>query len=392
MNLGLLGTDARIRRIVEAARRRGDILAADRAVTAAAAGWETLLDAGTCDAVLVGTDGWDAGRGDAVRMLVQAGRTLLLSHPLELSMLWAYELDMIRRDSGARIIPDLPLRLHPFVTRLSTAIESGLAGAGGLGAVESMTLERTLGDRSRDNVLRQLARDVDLIRVLAGDPARLGTIGDAQADSAWNSLAVGFSGPAHVPSRWQVARGAVEQLRIVLQHAGGAIEVTLPDDSTQPATWRGDGEESCLFDPASVMVGVLHGEVDASRQIPPADWAAAARAVELAETVPRSLAKGRAIDLHQEEFSELGTFRGTMASLGCGLILAALLVLVIATLVGGIANEFDWQLGKRLAGAWPYLVLTVLGVFLLLQLLPALAGVDRRSESPPGSPPGRRHE
>jgi TRAP-type C4-dicarboxylate transport system permease small subunit len=108
--------------------------------------------------------------------------------------------------------------------------------------------------------------------------------------------------------------------------------------------------------------------------------------------VPRSLAKGRAIDLHQEEFSELGTFRGTMASLGCGLILAALLVLVIATLVGGIANEFDWQLGKRLAGAWPYLVLTVLGVVLLLQLLPALAGVDRRSESPPGSPPGRRHE
>ncbi len=380
MKLGLFGTDARIRRIVDAARRRGDAVSADHAAAATEGGWETLLDAGACDAVLVGVDGWNTGRGEAVRMLVQAGRTLLVSHPLELSMLWAYELDMIRRDSGARIIPDLPLRLHPFVTRLSSAIESGLAGAGGLGTVESMTLERTLADRSRDSVLRQLARDVDLIRVLAGDPARLGTIGDGQTESAWNALAVGFSGPSQVPSRWQVARGPVEQLRIVLQHAGGAIEVVLPDDPGRPATWAGSGDDTCSFDPAAAMVDVLHSDGDDSRRILPADWAAAARAVELAETVPRSLLKGRAIDLHQEEFSELGTFRGTMASLGCGLILAALLVLVIATLVGGIANEFDWQFGKRLAGAWPLLVLTVLGVFLLLQLLPTIAGVDRRHE------------
>jgi len=88
--------------------------------------------------------------------------------------------------------------------------------------------------------------------------------------------------------------------------------------------------------------------------------------------VPRSLAKGRAVDLHQEEFSELGTFRGTMASLGCGLVLLALLVLVAATLVAGIAAEFNWELGKSITGAWPAVILAVLSTFLALQFLPLL--------------------
>ena len=124
--------------------------------------WEPLLDPQVCDAVLVGVDGWNDARAEGVRALVQAGRTLLLSHPLVLSMLWAYELDMIRGDSGARLIPFLPDRLHPFIRRLQERIEAGLAGAGPLGAVETITMERRLLDRSRDAVLRALAVDVDL--------------------------------------------------------------------------------------------------------------------------------------------------------------------------------------------------------------------------------------
>jgi hypothetical protein len=109
--------------------------------------------------------------------------------------------------------------------------------------------------------------------------------------------------------------------------------------------------------------------------------------------VPRSLARGRAIDLHQEEFSELGTFKGTMASLGCGLVLAALFVLLIATLVGGIAREAGWDLGERIAGIWPLAVLTVLGLFLVLQLLPLLIAPAAGSKGGPVPPtPGPERE
>ena len=398
MKLGILGIDFAIARMVAAAADRGDTItvaceiapSADPLIPSAVPreSWQALLDPRSCDVVLVGGQGWSEGRADAVRSLVQAGRTLLLSHPLVLSMLWCYELDMIRADSGACLVPFLPDRLHPYIARLRQHIESGLAGTDPLGPVEHVAMERRLADRSRDAVLGALAADVDLVRVLVGDPTQLSTLGGAAADAAWNTLAVGFSGPALVPVRWQVVRGGPpDGLRITLSHTHGTTAVDIPASPGEPGvraawTWSGPPAESLPFDGARVMLDLLHGPRD-DGVVPPATWPDAARAVELAETVPRSLAKGRAIDLHQEEFSELGTFRGTMASLGCGLVLAALIVVVLATLVGGIAREAGWAWGERLAGGWPYLVLAVLGFFLVLQLVPILAGVQ-----PPPSPKG----
>jgi hypothetical protein len=82
--------------------------------------------------------------------------------------------------------------------------------------------------------------------------------------------------------------------------------------------------------------------------------------------------RGRGIDLHQEEFSELGTFRGTMASLGCGIIMAGLFIVFVATLVGGVARAAGWSFAEQLAAIWPYAILTTLILFLALQLLPFL--------------------
>jgi len=417
MKLGLLGIDARIAEVVAAAAARGDTITIGcdlptvgplAAVVAADVprdpSWEPLLESQVCDAVLVGGDGWTEARAAGVRALVQAGRTLLLSHPLTLSMLWAYELDMIRGDSGATLIPFLPDRLHPFIRRLQERIEAGLAGADPLGPVETITMERRLVDRSREAVLRSLAVDADLVRVLAGDPSRLSTLGTADADAAWNTLAVGFTGPAQVPVRWQVVRGERPGLRITLVHAQGTNTVDVPDASLDQVghpdgipwtdslwTWTGDRSETLAFNRGALMLDELHRRREPTT-IAPAAWSDAARTIELAETVPRSLAKGRAIDLHQEEFTELGTFRGTMASLGCGLVLMTLLLLVLATLVGGIAREAGWEWGERIAGIWPQVVLAALGLFLALQVLPLLigAGTPPRGEGNSGDRP--RHE
>jgi len=396
MRLGVLGIDPRIAQVLTRAIARGDSIAIacdlhadDPAATAIAAdvprdeSWEPLLDPGTCDAILVGGNHWNDRRADGVRALVQAGRTLLLSHPLVLSMLWAYELDMIRADSGARLIPLLPERLHPFIARLKARIEAGLAGAAVAGPIETITFERRLADRSRTAVLATLARDADLVRVLAGDPSRLSTLGGGDTESTWGTLAVGFSGPAQLPVRWQAGRGDPPGLRIALIHAAGSCSVDIPDDPRMPWTWTDGRDETALFDFGGLMLDRLAGAMPPS-VIPPAAWPDAARAVELAETVPRSLARGRAIDLHQEEFSEIGTFRGTMASLGCGLVLAALLLLLLATLVGGVARAAGWPLGERLAAAWPQIVLVSLCIFLALQFLPLL--VDA------GKPSGRSRE
>jgi len=398
MKLGLLGIDAQMASVAAAAVARGDEVAVACDVPAGewsaavppsvrVAPWEVLVDAGACDAVLVGGEGWHETRAEAVRKLVQAGRTLVLSQPLDLSMLWAYELDMIRKDSGARLIPFLPDRLHPFIARLRRAIEAGLGG-GPLGTVETVDMSRRLADRSRDNVLRHLARDADLVRVLVGDPERLSTLGGAGADAVWATLAVGLTGATTVPARWQVTRGEPAGLTITVIGSTGTCSVAIPDGSQAEWTWTvANGRETQAFDRGAAMLGVLDAAVTGATGVGPAAWDDAARAIELAESVPRSVAKGRAIDLHQEEFSELGTFKGTMASLGCGLVLAGLFVLLLATLVGGIAREAGWGLGERIAGVWPIAVLTVLGLFLALQLLPLLVAPASRARE--AGPPRR---
>jgi len=410
MKLGLLGIDDQMAQVVAAARRRGDALVIACDVAAGSrhepllagvprdASWEAIIDPRTCDAVLVAHEGWSERREEGVRKLVQAGRSLLVSQPLVLSMLWAYEIDMIRKDSGATVIPFLPDRLHPFVGRLRSEIEAALAGAGPLGRIETLSMDRGMRDRSRDAVLAQLARDADLVRVCGGDPARLSTLGSGDQDTAWSTLAVGFTGPAHLPVRWQVTRDhPTGGLRLVLTGTDGTCAVERPDDPARP--WRmavasetGTAEiPPPSFDAGEAMLDVLRAACEAEQAETPAQavastraasWADAARAIELAESVPRSLAKGRSIDLHKEEFSEIGTFKGTMASLGCAIVLAGLFLLLLATLLGGIAREAGWPLVEQVAGAWPTAVLAVLGVFLALQLLPLLIGAGP-ADGPP---------
>jgi predicted dehydrogenase len=313
-------------------------------------------------------------------------------------MLWAYELDMIRRDTGARIVPALADRLHPFIARLRAVIVAGRAGVASVRGPESLTLVRGMADRSRDAVLAQLARDADLVRVLAGDPARLSTLADGPPDAAWPTLAVGLGGAGQLPVRWQVTGRARSGLTIALQHAAGTITVGIPDEPDEPWTWRGenDAEERLAFDRGAASLEVLRSVVGAARSaaetpdddsLPPATWADASRAIELAETVPRSLARGRAIDLHREEFSEIGTFKGTMASLGCGIVLVGLLVMLLAAVAGVVLGQMkgnDQQpardLLRQVVGAWPVVLLVLMLLFLAVQFLPALTGIDRNDD------------
>jgi hypothetical protein len=97
--------------------------------------------------------------------------------------------------------------------------------------------------------------------------------------------------------------------------------------------------------------------------------------MEVVDAVELSLEKGRTIDVYQQQLTERLAFRGTMAALGCGLLLVGFLAVVLVTFLGG-AEE---AVGHRLLPGWPLVLLAVLGVFLLMQMVPFLArrGKDR---------------
>ena len=135
--------------------------------------WESLMAGGQIDAVVVASAGDDAAeelRTEQLRKLVQEGVPLLVAHPVLNSMLACYEIDMIRRESGCIVLPYLPARSCPSTQRLGALLRDPERSP--IGRIEQVVFERTAKDRSRRAVLSHFARDVDLIRAIAGDVLR----------------------------------------------------------------------------------------------------------------------------------------------------------------------------------------------------------------------------
>ena len=67
---------------------------------------------------------------------------LILSHPVDDSMLVCYELDMIRRETGCVMLPYIPYRWHEGLNRLASIVADGDVSA--IGATEQIIMERGL--------------------------------------------------------------------------------------------------------------------------------------------------------------------------------------------------------------------------------------------------------
>ncbi len=319
--------------------------------------WESLLAPGTVDGVLVARGANEDLRADQLRKLVQEAVPLLVSHPVSESMLLYYELDMIRRESGGRMMPYLPARWSPSIARLR---ELTADPAAGIGTLEQVAIERSLVDRSRTAVISQFATDADLARLLVGELTHLSALAPGEDAARYGSLGLQLSGPHNIAVRWS-ARAANVQAGTVVQLHGtqGRAELSSDGDGeTVLDLWRGEQKTTQTFAPGDPAKLALEAFV----QLAPAPtWIDACRAVELAETIDRSLKRGRTIELHYEDYSEQGTFKGMMTSLGCGLLVAALFIMLLAALAG--------RLGLPLAEHWVTLLIVLFAGFLGLQAL-----------------------
>jgi predicted dehydrogenase len=185
MQLALLGVDDLMLAVAAAAMRSQEdqIVMIDalarRAAEAAAIwpqarltdDWNAMLDSQNVDAVLVAADE-QATRVDQLRRLIQLGMPVLVSHPVSLSMLDCFELEMIREETKCVVLAYLPARWHPASAELGTILDAGQTSP--IAAVEQITFERFLPQREREEVLRQFARDADLIRFIAGPALHAG--------------------------------------------------------------------------------------------------------------------------------------------------------------------------------------------------------------------------
>jgi hypothetical protein len=409
MKLAILGTDSYILHLASAARLAeheivwlGDVRAQDvAAIGSLAAGlvdraaeWELLLDRGIADAVLAGTGTSTSElRAERIKRLAAEGVPLLVVQPAFDSVLPYYEVDMIRRESGAIVQHYNPLMGHPLVVDIDRWLREGHPA---VGPIHQVSCERRVAGAGREEVLAHFARDAELLAAVAGDVKRITAIGPASDGTSFASLQVQMTSGASASLRWSVgfaAAGAVV-LEMSLLGEKGVIKIHIADGPQNGVPiWQletiGDNslkqQQVAEYDPAGAAIVRLSVAVDiprAERRPGVSTWDAATRAMEVVDAAELSLQKGRTIEVFQQQLTERLAFRGTMAAIGCGLLLVAFAAVVVATLLGGL-NFFGTgahepgingaEEGTRLIPFWSLALLAVLAFFLLLQVVPFLA-------------------
>ncbi len=355
--------------------------------------WELLLTGSAVDAVIVAAAEDQEVRADQLRKLVQAGVPLLVSHPALDSMLVYYELGMIQEEAGGVLLPLLAWRWHPASRRLRDLV--GEHERSEIGAASQVTIDRAIDVCDKRSVLGWLARDVDLIRDVFADVRRVAALGDPNDPATFGHLAVQMSAGDSSAARWAVSQANGEPAALLtLSGARGKVILHMPQSGMPQSgrwTWEtriGGESKAETFDPwdaGAVALDRLEVAVSAG----PADkgargglWADAARAVELSEAVERSLARSRAIEVYDEDFTDVGTFKGTMTSLGCGLLLGILALVFGVAIITSVIRR-----SRIVFNNWPYLLAGGLILFLLVQLVLAIVqAAPATKKEKPGRP------
>lgn len=401
MKFAILGSDPDILRLAVAARDLGHAIAwvgdvrsedaaaiwplvADR--TDRAAEWELLLGQGVVDAVLFGHGAAASElRAERLKRLAAEAIPVLASHPVFESVLPYYEVDMTRRETGAIVQHFNPLPPADVLSELADWVRDGHPAAG---RIHQVTCERRTAASYRAGVLGHLARDVELLAAIAGDIRRVSAIGPATLDSSFASLQVQIATTAASSVRWSVSSAAygTAGMQVALLGERGMVYLREFTGASNAPQWELEtsadslsaSEELETADPASDAIKRL---VDATSQQDPnargssSTWSAATRDMEVIDAVELSLQKGRTIEVFQQQLTEQLAFRGTMAALGCGLLLVAFFGVIAVALLGGA----EGVIRQRIAPAWPLVLLAVLAFFLLLQAVPLLAQKSRNA-------------
>jgi predicted dehydrogenase len=268
---------------------------------------------------------------------------------------------MIQQETRKLLLPTLAWRLLPAVERIRELLADGK-----LGAVQLLQWDRSFlpesGKAPPDWDGHPLLDLWDLLRALGGEVRDISAVGPEEEDLRPDD-ALTLTGRFETAGQFRVllspARSPREEALLVRGERGEAMLTFLPNRQVWLRIRLADGEEAPDAEPWDATHALAsHVDQVFSGARPRVTWQDATRCLELFEAARQSVRRRRVIPMHYEEFTETANFKSVMASLGCGVLLLALLVL-IALLIFKIPLK-PWVLG---------VVLPLLAIFLLLQAL-----------------------
>jgi myo-inositol 2-dehydrogenase/D-chiro-inositol 1-dehydrogenase len=315
------------------------------------------------EAVIVG--GPIRERGESLRRAAAEGLAIICLHPPGDDSEAYYQVTLSRAETGAVIVPDLPLRLHPGVSALRQVL-----AAGDLGAFRGVRLEASSAGEKVDLLKVVFPRVVDVVRALLGEIEALTATGDPPGEHPDLELIVHVRGAEGGRGELRLRAGLDEPLRLSVEGANGSMTLEVDPRLEGPARlFRRETahvEEPRALEPwdaHQAIFSVLKDSMSSreSTLLPHPNLLDATRAMELGEATARSLRRGRTVDLHYEEVSEEATFKSVMTSTGCVVLLIALVILPVA--LGGPALGADWTIYIA------YVIPPALVFFVVLQAL-----------------------
>ncbi len=326
---------------------------------------EALATAGV-DLAVVG--GSLASRGEALRRAAAEGLAILCIHPPGADSEAYYQVALSRAETGAVVVPDLPLRLHPGVVRLREAMASGE-----LGAFRGIRHECPADPAEGDLASTLFPRKVDVVRALIGEIEALTASGDPPGEHPEVELVVQLRGAQGRRAEIRIWTGHAEPARLTVNGSDGSLSLEYDPSFRGPArlirrAGAPGGEQSTTLEPWDSHTAIMEtllacmesGGGPAPDQARP-DLSDGTRAMELSEAVVRSLRRGRTIDLHYEAISEEASFKSIMTSTGCVILLGVLFILPLA--LAGPALGLNWTIYLA------YVIPPVLIIFAVVQIL-----------------------
>jgi predicted dehydrogenase len=318
-------------------------------------------------------------RGEYLRRAAAEGLAIICLHPPGPDSEAYYQVALSRAETGAVIVPDLPLRLHPGVTVMRKAERTGE-----LGAFRGVKIESPSAAEGIDLACVVVPRLVDVVRALLGEIEAVTATGDPPGEHPDLELVVQLRAALSRRAELRIWSGPEEPSRLSLLGSGGSLTLEFDARLQQPARLirrSSSSVETVIplgpWDPHEAIFAVLTASraPRAGPDLPSPSLHDATRAMELAEATVRSLRRGRTVDLYYEPITEDATFKSVMTSTGCMIFLAALAILPLA--LAGPPLGFHWTIYIA------YLIPPILAIFVVLQILRLAVRRPSASEEAP---------
>jgi len=334
-------------------------------------------------------------RFEQTRFLARQRAPLIVSQPINISTLDYYELEMLSSDSGGTMLPLVASHTTDQIDYLIAGTRPGgehAQASPDFGTIEQIVMHRYLTDRSRHSVMENFARDAILLSRLCGEVKSVAAMGPEVVATKFTNLNVQMSGADGRLVHWSI-EPATDACRAQLTVVGSRRTLTLDiSDYEQRDRWRfseptgemGDFAQQRRERPLADVVAIELRDTESPKQTLPT-WRDATRGIELAEAAITSLKKGRTIKLRAEGRGEEEAFKGTMAALGCGILIGTTALLFGLSVVMFVARTSNIGWLNNLAEFvvyWPYALLGILVAFLLIQLLRFLIPAGNSSDYP----------